>query len=176
MFFKFHGNTQYNIFGTEFPLTDITKVSLSFDKSKVSMRSINVDSRTPEQVADDLYNDPELYWTVLFANNIVDPFLEWFMMEDQLYEYCERIYGGEEGMMKVRYFRDTYTSEIITGDDVEKFQDMMDNDILLPENIEYVTHYAYEQLKNAGKQMIKIIPPELITRFVEDFKQSLKGK
>lgn len=176
MFFKFHGDIQYNIFGTEHPMTDITKASITFDKTKLVLKTINVDSRTPEQIAEDEYGDPFLFWTILLVNNIVDPFLEWYMMEDHLYEYCIRIYGNEENMMKVKYFKDRITDEIITGDEAILFQEMHDNGEMLPENIDFVRHYDYEQLRNNHRQLIKIIPKQLITKFVEDFKSSLKGK
>ena len=176
MFFKFHDTLQYDIFGTEYPLTDITKSSITFDKSKIVLKTINVDSRTPEQVAEDEYGDPFLYWTILIINNIVDPFLDWYMMEDHLYEYCIRIYGNEENMLKVRYFKDRYTEEIITGDDATVFQAMHDRGEALPENIDFVRNYDYEQLKNNQRKVIKVIPKQLITKFVEDFKSSLKGK
>lgn len=176
MFFKYHGQIQYEIFGTEFPLTDITKSSITFDKSKIVMKTINVDSRTPEQVAEDEYDDPELFWTILLVNNIVDPFIGWYMMEDHLYEYCIRIYGSEENMLKVKYFKNTDTDEIITGDEANTFHEMYNNSEQLPENIDFVRHYDYEQLVNNQKKVIKVIPKQLITKFVEDFKSSLKGK
>jgi hypothetical protein len=53
---------------------------------------------------------------------------------------------------------------------------MMDNNILLPENIEYVRNYDYEILKNENKKTVNIIPKEYIARFVEDFKSTLKGQ
>lgn len=175
MFFKYHDTIQYEIFGTEYPLTDITKSSITFDKNKLLMKTINVNSRTPEQIAEDEYDDPHLYWTILLVNDIVDPFIDWHMMEDHLYEYCKRIYG-EEGMMQVRYFIDNETNEIITGDQEILFREMMENDELLPENIDFVRHFDYETYKNNNKKVIKVIPKQLITKFVEDFKSSLKGK
>lgn len=175
MFFKYHGEIQYNIFGNDFQMTDITKSSVSLNASKNSLQQISVNSRTPEQVAADIYNDPKLYWTILYINNVVDPFLDWHMMEDQLYEYCIRLYT-EEGMQNVRYFENRLTKEIITGDEATSYYEMMENDIQLPEHINYVTNYAYEQLKNESKKMIKVIPPAMISKFVEEFKSKLKGK
>ncbi len=175
MFFKYHGDIQYNIYGNDFFMTDITKATVSLNLTNTSLQSINVNSRTPEQIAADIYRDPKLYWTILYINNIVDPFVDWYMMDDQLYEYCIRLYT-EEGMQEVRYFEDKTKNEIITGDEAAEYHQMMEDDILLPEHINYVTHYMYEQMKNEKKQMIKVIPPGLISKFVEEFKTRLKGK
>lgn len=98
------------------------------------------------------------------------------MSDDHLYNYCARIYGGVENMYKVKYFRNTVTDEIITGDLVKELQEMFDADELLPENIEFVRFYDYEVLRNAQRSVVFVIPKALITKFVEDFKSSLKGK
>lgn len=60
--------------------------------------------------------------------------------------------------------------------DAAEFYYMMDNNILLPENIEYVRNYDYEILKNENKKTVNIIPKEYINSFVEDFKSTLKGQ
>lgn len=176
MFFKNHGQIQYDIIGNEMPLTDITKTSIIIDTSKIVLQSVDVSSRTPEQIADDLYGNPQYFWTILLINNIIDPFIDWHMMEDQLYEYCIRIYGSEENMMKVKYFEDNVRDEIVTGDESTRYFEMMENDEPLPEHIMYVTFYDYEKIINEKKKIINVIPPSSITRFVEDTKAILRGK
>ena len=78
--------------------------------------------------------------------------------------------------LKVRYFIDNATREIYAGESASSFYYMMDNNILLPENIEYVRNYDYEILKNENKKTVNIIPKEYINSFVEDFKSTLKGQ
>lgn len=174
MFFKSHGNIPYNIFGNEYNMSDLTKSSITLDRTFSVLQSVNVESRTPENMAADIYGDPKLYWTILYVNNIVDPFIDWYMMEDQLEEYCNRIYG--DNILKIRYFIDKVTGEIITGSAAEPFYEMLENDIILPENIDYVTNFDYEKAINENKKVVKIVPKQFITKFVEDFKKSLKGK
>lgn len=174
MFFKSHGTIPYNMFGNEFNMTDLTKVSLTLDRTISSLQSVNVEARTPEQMAADIYGDAKLFWVILYVNNIVDPFIDWYMLEDHLEEYCHRIYGDD--ILKVRYFIDTTNDEIITGSAAQQFYDMMENGVPLPEDIDFVTNFDYETLVNENKKVVKIIPKQFITKFVEDFKSSLKGK
>lgn len=174
MFFKAHGTIPYNMFGNEYEMTDLTKSSITIDKTLSVLISVSVNSRTPEQMANDIYGDAKLYWTILLVNNIIDPFIDWHMPDDQLEEYCKRVYGDD--MLKVRYFIDNVTREIYAGESASAFYYMMDNNILLPENIEYVRNYDYEILKNENKKTVNIIPKEYIARFVEDFKSTLKGQ
>ena len=173
MFFKIHKEIQYEIFGQEFPMTDLTKTSINVNKGTSHLQNVNVDARTPEQLADDIYNDPKLYWVILYINNIVDPFSDWHMMEDHLYNYCIRKYGSEENMMKVKYFKNRNTDEVITGDEAKQYHIMVDNSQLLPEHIDYYNYYMDEQLRNEGRKVIKVVPPALITKFVDDFKKKL---
>ena len=175
MFFKIHKEIQYEIFGQEFPMTDLTKTSINVNKGTSHLQHVNVDARTPEQLADDIYNDPKLYWVILYINNIVDPFSDWYMMEDHLYNYCIRKYGSEENMMKVKYFKNRNTDEVITGDEAKQYHIMVDNSQLLPEHIDYYNYYMDEQLRNEGRKVIKVVPPALITKFVDDFKKLING-
>ena len=70
------------------------------------------------------------------------------MMEDHLYNYCIRKYGSEENMMKVKYFKNRNTDEVITGDEAKQYHIMVDNSQLLPEHIDYYNYYMDEQLRN----------------------------
>lgn len=155
-------------------MTDLTKSSISIDRTLNALQSVNVASRTPENMAADIYGDSKLYWTILYVNNIIDPFNDWYMMEDHLEEYCNRIYGDD--ILKIRYFIDTDTNEIITGSAAEPFYEMVENGILLPENIDFVNNFDYETAINENRKVVKIVPKQNITKFVEDFKNSLKGK
>lgn len=174
MFFKSHGTVQYKIGSNDYPLTDITKASVNIVKSNSVLQTITVDGRTPEQVSADVYDDPKLFWTILMVNNIIDPFIDWYMLDSHLYDYCLRIYGSEENMLKIKYFRNTRTDEILTGDQDSDMREIYESGNILPEDIEAVSFYDYQVLLNENKKSISIIPKANIIRFVEDFKKSLK--
>lgn len=175
MFFKIHGQIQYEINGIDMPMTDITKSSVVLNESKLILQSVDVANRTPEQLSDDLYGTPMYFWTILLINNVIDPFTDWYMIEDHLYDYTIRLYG-EENILKVRYFRDTVKEEIVTGDDDARYREMMDNDEQLPEHIEYVTNLDHEKILNNLKKTVKVIPKLNINQFVENTKSALRGQ
>lgn len=171
-FFETHGNVAYKIGGVDYLMSDLTKASVIIDGKKSTLQSININARTPEQLADDLYGDSRLYWTILWVNNIIDPFTEWYMGQEQLIEYCERKYG--ENLYKVRYYRNSETDENIVDDDMKKFDEYMERGDVLPEHIQYVTNFDYERLLNENRKVIKVVPPSLIHVFTEEFRKSLK--
>lgn len=172
MFFKAHKTIDYVIDGEVNTMTNLTKSSLIINKERSVLKSIVVNSRTPEEVANDEYGDPKLYWTVLYVNNIIDPFTEWYMNDDQLYTYAQNKYG--DNIYKIRYFMNLTTRDIITGADADRFFKMLNDGVQLPEEIDSVSNFEHEQNVNQNRNVIKIIPKNNITRFVEQFKKSLK--
>lgn len=171
-FFDIHGQIPYKIGGIDYLMSDLTKASIIIDGKKSTLQSVNINARTPEQLADDLYGDSRLYWTILWVNNIVDPFTEWYMGQEQLMDYCQRKYG--DNLYKVRFYRNSETDEVINDDEMSKFDAYMERGDVLPEHIEYVTNFDYERLLNESRKVVKIVPPSLINVFTEEFRRSLK--
>lgn len=52
------------------------------------------DGETPEIVADLFYNNPQLHWIILHANEIVDPRFEWPLDEYNLYQFTSSKYNS----------------------------------------------------------------------------------
>ena len=54
---------------------------LGFDQYSIT------NNQRPDQVANDLYGDPELDWVILLCNNVINVYNEWPMDEQELYKY-----------------------------------------------------------------------------------------
>ena len=53
------------------------------------------DGETPEMVAERIYGSPSFHWIVLLFNEIIDPYLEWPMSDNQLIDYLDKKYPGK---------------------------------------------------------------------------------
>lgn len=53
-----------------------------------------LDGERPEHIADKLYGDPELHWLVLLANEIMDPYHDWYKSDAAMEEYLGKKYSG----------------------------------------------------------------------------------
>ena len=53
-----------------------------------------VNNERPDQVANELYGDPELDWVILLCNNIINIYNEWPMDEQELYQYVDSRYNS----------------------------------------------------------------------------------
>lgn len=50
----------------------------------------------PETLANTIYNNPQMYWVLLFANNVYDPFHGWIKSQQEVYESIEQEYPDPE--------------------------------------------------------------------------------
>ena len=80
----------------------ILRGELSEDASIFNFYQLSENDR-PDKIADRLYDDPELDWVVLVANNIVDYHSEWPLYGDAFYSYLMDKYGSEEKLKETRY-------------------------------------------------------------------------
>lgn len=116
----------------------------------------------PEDVAFALYKDPSLHWTILLSNNIVDPYNEWYYTPDSIKKLAAQRYGaGNEHQIH-------HYCEII-GDD--EFIVDWDPARLANGEIVAVTNLEYEDKENDKRQLIKVIQPQFIGDFIQEFKR-----
>lgn len=113
----------------------------------------------PEDVADVLYDDPKLYWTILLVNDIIDPYNEWYFSPDQLEALVEDKYGaGNSGN----------THHWITLDNPLVCV-QYDSAKLAAGEIKEVSHLEHEQYENDARQDISVVNPKFIQDFLTEF-------
>src|SRR5574343_679703 len=69
------------------------------------------DGETPEILADQIYNDPQLHWVILHCNEIHNPLFEWPLSVPNLVEYVESKYPSRDS---IHHYEDE-NEVIITG-------------------------------------------------------------
>lgn len=125
---------------------------------------INVgDQDTPESLAYKYYGNPELFWIILYLNNVVDPFYDWILSEDRLYDYCVRKYGVEN-VYNIHHYETTSEFEHGAGFWVD-----FGTPFSSP-----VTNYSYEQTLNENKRKIKILKPFYLQQILTEYDRILK--
>lgn len=121
------------------------------------------DWETPESVAFDYYGNTKYNYVILLMNDIVDPFWDWHLSQDELRRYCEDKYGtptitagkyNTDGYFAVRHWE--YEGIIY-------FAEPESGDGQAPVTALAVSHFEYEERKNDAKRKIKILYPEFIS-------------
>jgi hypothetical protein len=85
----------YNISGDRYRKYEtITEIMFRIGIIKNTLNNISAyfnytisDDETPEILAGKIYGDPETYWIILYANDIIDPAYDWPMNNDVFYYY-----------------------------------------------------------------------------------------
>lgn len=78
------------------------------------------DGERPEEVARKVYEDPELEWVILIANNIINLNEGWPLSSAQLPEYLLKKYGSEENLTAIKHYetlelKDSFGRTVIPG-------------------------------------------------------------
>jgi hypothetical protein len=126
------------------------------------------DGETPEYIAGEYYNDTELHWLVLMANNIVDYYNEWPMTVVAL-----------ERMTAARYDNvdDIHHWEVTQGSGSSKIVLEYPNEsaTTIPTDAYPVTNAEYERLKNETKRRIRLIQKRFVPEIKKQFKSLIKA-
>lgn len=111
-----------------------------------------IDGETPEVVADKFYNDTELYWIILMANEMLDPRFDWPMSYINLLKYCEKKYTAANVYTTHHY--ENNDGYIVNSD---------------ASGASSVSNFDYESDLNENKRRIKIPKPELVPDIIVAF-------
>ena len=127
-----------------------------FDKYQVKF------GESPEIVSYRLYDTVDYYWTILLMNNIRDRFYEWPLSEQQFEEYVNAKYTNP---LAVHHYEVTQSSGPTTSLDYSHLIEV-DSDT---DGATTVSNYEYERRRQDNLSLIKVVRPELISAFVEEF-------
>ena len=128
----------------------------------------------PEVIANRIYKNPFLAWTIFVANDIVNYYEQWARSTRQLSEYVEAKYDNPQAT------KHYVTTEVKQGNNI-----IVPAGKVVPQNysISYyngtttvtanptvsITNYQYEEQINSEKEKIQIIRPNVIESFVETY-------
>ena len=172
LYFRPFPTTEYRVPGTNRSVfaTDITRrfsVSNFLNSNKVSFDEYYLqDGDRPDTVAYEYYGDVTLDWLVLLANEIHDPYFEWFMSDEKFESYIVSKYGSLAYAYQTNHHYEWITQQqrIIVESGLQR---------ILPEKtliVDYTTYaalaandrrsvtiYEYEKNKNEDNRHIYLI-------------------
>jgi hypothetical protein len=131
------------------------------------------DGENPEDIAFKLYGDPELHWVILMTNNVTDRYYQWPLTQPQFQEHLTDKYGaGNEDA--THHFEKTQDSGKTSSSGPNDFShkvecnsDDGDPDI--------ITNRIYEQRKQDEYRAIRLLDPQFIDTFIEEFESLIRG-
>ena len=133
---------------------------LVFDTYDVRM------GETPEEIADKLYNDPELHWVILLMNDITDRYHQWPLTENQFIAHINDKYDNVDA---THHYEISQTS----GDTTIKIDIGTDNSD--HSGATAITNYEYELARQDEMRKIRLLDPAYIEQFVDEYKTLMKA-
>ena len=122
------------------------------------------DGETPEMIAHKYYDDPELHWTIMIANNITDYYSEWPMSVQRFEEFVKEKYDNPGG---IHHYEITQTSG-----DTNVTIDVGMNTVEYP-SATAISNYQYEDSLQEKKRQIRLISTRHIDDFVKEFERKM---
>ena len=121
---------------------------------------------TPEEIADKLYNDPELHWVVLLMNDVTDRYHQWPLTENQFIAHINDKYDNVDA---THHYEISQTS----GDTTIKIDIGTDNSD--HSGATAITNYEYEVARQDEMRKIRLLDPTYIEQFVDEYKILMKA-
>ena len=162
------GNGDYKV------VTDLlSRVALHTKAKSVASLYDTYDVRsgeTPEMVAFNVYGDPEYHWVILLVNNITDRYHQWPMNNRQFLAHLAERYDNVDATHHYEIYQvsgDTTVKIDIGPTNVDTDGDTIADAVL-------VTNREYEEAKQDEIRKIRLLDPEYLEQFVEDFENLIK--
>lgn len=164
-------------------VTDVTRRFVIRDFYKKNLFSFFkydiIEGQRPDSVAYDLYGDTTLDWLILLPNEILDPYFQWPLSQNQLNDMIRKKYGSvSTAMAQVHHYEQIIQprTELVNSDGEKivvserTLQVDQTTYISLAANAKrQVTAYDYELAKNEKYRTISIIDiayvPSIVDRF-----------
>ena len=151
-----------------------------FFENAVTFEKYNVvgDDR-PDNVANEIYDDPELDWVVLLSNNIINVRDEWPMSQYDFQRYLDNKYDKVQ-LGQIHHYE---TVEILNPlglrileaglkvDESFEYKYSFEGTNYTVSDVTSVTNYQYEINKNDAKRSIYLVRNSYLPMILEDFKQ-----
>ena len=123
-----------------------------------------IDGETPEMIAHKYYDNPELHWTILVANDIIDYYEDWPMTVQRFEEFVKDKYANPQG---VHHYEISQTS----GDVTKTINVGMNTTDYASASA--ISNYTYEQRLQDDKRQIRLIGQNYIKQFVDEFRSKI---
>ena len=149
-------------------MTDIisrVKIIDSVKQNILNFDYYNVkDGETPEMIAHKYYDDPELHWTILVVNDIIDYYTEWPMSVQKFEEFMKDKYANPQGIHHYEISQTSGNTELVI--------DVGMNTTDYP-SATAISNYTYEDRLQEQRRQIRLIQPQYMGGFVKEFEKKL---
>ena len=119
------------------------------------------DGERPDIIANAYYGDSNFVWLIFLANNIVDPYYDWPLTQEQFKDFIIDKYGSvETAKSTIKHYKHKTKGTIITKETYDLNATMLK---IVASDYQSVDVYKFEDEANEAKRSIKLIDARLAT-------------
>lgn len=119
------------------------------------------DGERPDIIANAYYGDSNFVWLIFLANNIVDPYYDWPLTQEQFKDFIIDKYGSvETAKSTIKHYKHKTKGTLITKETYDLNATMLK---IVASDYESVDVYKFEDEANEAKRSIKLIDARLAT-------------
>ena len=125
--------------------------------STIFQEYVMQDGQNIEDIAYNFYGDAKYHFIILLMNDIIDPFYGVVLSSEEFDKHVRYIYGSDK-------LTDVHHWEV--------------DDEIVPEDTQgakMVSNYTYAFEENEKKRRIKILKPEYIPGFIEEYNKAIRS-
>ncbi len=128
------------------------------------------DGEKPEDVAFKIYGSVDYYWVVLLVNNVVDRYYDWPMGFQEFENYVNDKYAEPGAIHHYEVKQTSGRQEGLEPEDYSHFIEVNADHL----GAQSVSNYEYEQRLQNQKRQIKVLNPDYLSSFVEEFEKLIR--
>ena len=119
------------------------------------------DGERPDIIANAYYGDSNFVWLIFLANNIVDPYYDWPLTQEQFKDFIIDKYGSvETAKNTIKHYKHKTKGTLITKETYDLNATMQK---IEASDYQSVDVYTFEDEANEAKRTIKLIDARLAT-------------
>lgn len=119
------------------------------------------DGERPDVIANAYYGDSNFVWLIFLANNIVDPYYDWPLTQEQFKDFIIDKYGSvETAKNTIKHYKHKTKGTLITKETYDLNATMLK---IVASDYQSVDVYKFEDEANEAKRSIKLIDARLAT-------------
>lgn len=146
--------------------------------------SIRGDDR-PDNVANEIYDDPTLDWVVLMSNNIINIQNEWPLNQQAFESYVLDKYGTTEKLNEIHHYESNEVKDtngviifpkgvrVSAAQSVSYFEPLSEELVTVNPVAKAVTNYQHEEKVNDDKRRIFLIKPIYLNVVFDDLEEMM---
>jgi hypothetical protein len=122
---------------------------------------------TPEMIAHKYYDDAEYHWIVLLVNNITDRYHQWPMNTRQFLSHLTERYDNVDAVHHYEIYQESGDTSVKINIGTSN----IDTDGNTIADATLITNREYEEEKQDVLRKIRLLDPEYLEQFVEEFER-----